>query len=174
MQVSSIAGRLLRLNLTVMNLNTYLEETFYFNDKVNKQLLTNIGILREPSEAIKLFSHLINCQIKWLARIVQNPDAPAMSWWEPVYEFNDLEPEWTRSLVPWIAYIREKTEDELSTEVTFVGFDGSLWAATPKDIALQLNYHSIHHRAQIQTILRQQGIQPDFVDYIGTKYRKLS
>jgi len=64
-------------------------------------------------------------------------------------------------------------EEELSTEVTFTGFDGGLYAATPKDIALQLNYHSIHHRAQMQTIIRKQGVEPDFVDYIGTKYRKL-
>jgi len=82
--------------------------------------------------------------------------------------------EWTKSLAPWLAYIRESTEEELLTEVTFVGLDGSIWAAAPKDIALQLNYHSIHHRAQIQTILRQQGIEPDFVDYIGIKYRKLN
>jgi uncharacterized damage-inducible protein DinB len=39
---------------------------------------------------------------------------------------------------------------------------------------MQLNSYLIHHRAQIQTILRQQGIEPDFVDYIGTRYRKLS
>ncbi|MBP9221492.1 MAG: hypothetical protein KBF42_08910 [Chitinophagales bacterium] len=36
---------------------------------------------------------------------------------------------------------------------------------------LQLNYHSIHHRAQMQMLIRQQGLVPDFVDYIGTKYR---
>jgi uncharacterized damage-inducible protein DinB len=60
------------------------------------------------------------------------------------------------------------------TEITFTGSDNTRWAATPKDIALQLNYHSIHHRAQIQSILRRQGVEPDFVDYIGTKYRKIS
>jgi uncharacterized damage-inducible protein DinB len=54
-----------------------------------------------------------------------------------------------------------------------VGYDGALWAAAPQDIALQLNYHSIHHRAQIQTILRREGIAPDFVDYIRTKYRRI-
>ena len=41
------------------------------------------------------------------------------------------------------------------------------------DIALQLNYHSIHHRAQMQMLIRQQGIEPDFIDYIGTKYKKV-
>jgi uncharacterized damage-inducible protein DinB len=42
------------------------------------------------------------------------------------------------------------------------------------DIALQLNYHSIHHRAQMQVLIRQQGMEPDFIDYIGTKYRKVT
>jgi len=48
-----------------------------------------------------------------------------------------------------------------------------MFAAAIKDIALQLNYHSIHHRAQIQTIIRSQGLEPEFVDYIATKYRRL-
>jgi uncharacterized damage-inducible protein DinB len=109
-----------------------------------------------------------------MARITQDPKAKTMSWWDPVYDFDRLEREWIESLDLWIKYIASKTEEELSAETTFIGFDGTIWAATPKDIALQLNYHSIHHRAQIQTIIRQQGIEPDFVDYIGTKYRKLS
>ena len=157
-----------------MLLTSYLIDTFNYNDTTNKNLLTKIKLLSDPAEAIKLFSHLINCQYKWFARITKDPNAKTMSWWKPVYQFDKLENEWTMSLNLWLGYISQNTEDELSTEVTFIGFDNSIWAATPKDIALQLNYHSIHHRAQIQTILRQQGIEPDFVDYIGTKYRKLS
>jgi hypothetical protein len=67
-----------------MQLNNYLEETFQFNDATNKKLLANIKLLPDPNEAIKLFSHLINCQYKWMARIVQNPGAPKMNWWEPL------------------------------------------------------------------------------------------
>jgi uncharacterized damage-inducible protein DinB len=157
-----------------MQLTSYLIDTFNYNDATNKNLLTKIKLLSDPAEAIKLFSHLINCQYKWFARITNDPNAKTMSWWEPVYQFDKLENEWATSLNLWLGYISQNTEDELSSEVTFIGLDNSIWAATPKDIALQLNYHSIHHRAQIQTILRQQGIEPDFVDYIGTKYRKLS
>jgi uncharacterized damage-inducible protein DinB len=156
-----------------MQLNSYLTDTFDYNDQTNKKLLGKIILLSDGTEAIKLFSHLINSQYKWMARILQDPNAAKMSWWEPVYDFDKLESEWTKSLNPWLTYINSKTEEELSTEVEFIGFDNSKWAASPKDIALQLNYHSIHHRAQIQTILRKQGIEPDFVDYIGTRYRKL-
>ncbi len=151
----------------------YLLDTFQFNSLTNKKLLARMAELPDGTEAVKLFSHLINCQYKWMARIQHNPAAPQMSWWEPVYEPGLLEMEWDKSLQPWLDYINANTDEQLATEVVFIGLDGSSWAATPQDIALQLNYHSIHHRAQIQTILRQQGIEPDFVDYIGTKYRKL-
>lgn len=157
-----------------MNWNDYLLETFDYNHEANKKLLKKIALLADKPEAIKLFSHLANCQLKWMARILQEPGANTLSWWDPVYPFDQLEVAWTGSLKLWRDYLTKRTEDELLTEVTFTGFDNKLWAATPKDIALQLNYHSIHHRAQIQTILRQQGIEPDFLDYIGTRYRRLS
>jgi uncharacterized damage-inducible protein DinB len=156
-----------------MEMKNYLKETFEYNSITNKKLLKKIALLPHREESIKLFSHLINCQYKWLARILKDAGYENMSWWDPVYDFDKLEEEWTKSLNIWIAYIDSVTEQELATETTFTGYDGSLWAATPKDIALQLNYHSIHHRAQIQTLIRQQGIEPDFVDYIGTKYRRI-
>ena len=155
-------------------MKNYLIETFNYNDATNKNLLSKINLLSDKKECVKLFSHLINCQYKWMARIMKDPNAKIMSWWDPIYDYEKLYEEWRKSLDLWISYIASKTDEELSTETTFIGFDGGTWAATPKDIALQLNYHSIHHRAQIQTIIREQGIEPDFVDYIGTKYRKLS
>lgn len=156
-----------------MLLKTYLLETFAFNDSVNRNLLDKINLLSDKTDCIKIFSHLINCQYKWMARIKQIPEAKHMSWWEPVYNIEDLANEWAKSLDIWISFINENTDDELSKEITYIGLDNTVWAATPKDIALQLNYHSIHHRAQIQMIIRQQGIEPDFIDYIGTKYRKV-
>ena len=157
-----------------MELRAYLIETFRFNDSANKKMLNKIRQLSDKAESIRLFSHLINCQYKWMGRIIQDPKAKLMSWWDPVYDENNLETEWTKSLNIWINYLENKPDDELIKEVTFIGYDDSLWAASPKDIALQLNYHSIHHRAQMQTLIRQQGLEPDFIDYIGTKYRKLS
>jgi uncharacterized damage-inducible protein DinB len=157
-----------------MNLNSYLTDTFCFNDKANRQILEKVKDIPGNEEIIKYFSHLINCQYKWLARILQNPQAQEMDWWLPLYTFSELENKWTDSLEKWLSYIGSKTEEELMTEISFIGFDGTPFAATPADIALQLNYHSIHHRAQMQTIIRQLGLTPDFVDYIGTRYRRLT
>ncbi|HMQ07329.1 MAG TPA: DinB family protein [Saprospiraceae bacterium] len=157
-----------------MELNKYLIDTFMFNDKVNRKVLEKMKKLPDQKEAIRLFSHLINSQNKWHARIMGDPDSQNLDWWVPVHPLDELESKWQESLERWLHFLADKTEEELVKEVTFIGYDGGVWAATTADIALQLNYHSIHHRAQIQSIIRQQGLVPGFVDYIGTRYRKLS
>jgi uncharacterized damage-inducible protein DinB len=152
----------------------YLTETFRYNDYANKLALAKIKELPEKEECIRLYSHLINSMNKWLGRIEKWPDYTEMDWSLPVYAFGELEAKWDECLKRWITFLESKTEDELFEEVEFIGFDGNDFAATIKDIALQLNYHSIQHRSQIQYLIRQQGIAPDFVDYIGTKYRRLN
>jgi uncharacterized damage-inducible protein DinB len=156
-----------------MEWKRYLIDTFEFNDRTNRKLLDMIGLLPEQAEAVRLFSHLINSQYKWMARIVGDPKSAEMDWWQPVYKYNELEEKWEDSLKVWMGYLDSRSDADLIKDVEFTGYDGGRWAAKPLDIALQLNYHSIHHRAQIQTIIRAQGLTPDFVDYIGTKYRKL-
>ena len=156
-----------------MEMKQYLTTTFRWNDRANRQVLGKIRELPDQEQSIKFFSHLINSQNKWLKRIEAFPNDPGMSWWKPVYALDQLEAEWEKSVGAWLALIESKSEQELFNEVKWVGFDGAHWTAPLKDIALQLNYHSIHHRAQIQTIIRAQGLEPDFVDYIGTVYRKI-
>ena len=156
-----------------MELRQYLVDTFLYNDYANKLVLTKIRQLPDKKDAVRFFSHLINSQNKWLKRIEVYPEDPRMDWWEPVYELDELESKWNESLQRWLSYLDSVSEEELFSEKKFIGYDGAHWAVPLKDIALQLNYHSIHHRAQIQTIIRQQGLEPDFVDYIGTKYKRL-
>jgi uncharacterized damage-inducible protein DinB len=157
-----------------MEMKEYLIQTFNYNDRANRQILESIAKLPEKEQCIKFFSHLINSQKKWMARIIEYPNNPEMSWWDPVYPFEKLEEEWSNSLGAWIRFLQEKTESSLAEEVLFVGYDGSKFSATLQDIALQLNYHNIHHRAQIQMLIREQGFDAPFVDYIGTVYKKLA
>jgi uncharacterized damage-inducible protein DinB len=156
-----------------MEIKQYLIETFNYNDYANRLVLKKIKELPEKDEAIKLFSHIINAQNKWLARILKDPGAHTISPWDPIYNLDDLEIKWDESLKRWIDFLSGKTEEEMFEQEVFIVSDGGRWAAILKDIPLQLNYHSIHHRAQIQTIIRKQGLKPDLVDYIGTVYKKI-
>ena len=140
-----------------MQLKEYLIEAFQFNDGANKKLVEKIKLLDDTAQSVKLFSHLINTQYKWMATIMQSRGYEKMSWWEPVYNLGKLEEEWDKSTSLWISYIDGKTDEELLTENISIDFENAIWAAILKDIALQLNYHSIHHRAQIQTIDQATG-----------------
>jgi uncharacterized damage-inducible protein DinB len=151
----------------------HLIETFRFNDFANQKMLEKIKALPDQEQSIKLFSHLINSQNKWMTRIILNEKSPEMSWWEPVYPLDELSAKWTESVETWIKFIGDKSEEEIFETILFIGWEGGDWEARLSDIALQVNYHSIHHRAQIQMLIREQDIEPDFIDYIGTKYKKI-
>ena len=156
-----------------MEIRQHLIDVFQFNDQANRRMIAKIRSLPNPAEPVRFISHMINSQNKWMARILQYPNAPKMDWWEPVYKLDDLEPEWGTSVTRWITFLEMKEEPQLFEEVYFIGKDDGRWSAPLKDIALQLNYHSFHHRAQIQMMIRSQGVEPDFIDYIGASYKKL-
>jgi uncharacterized damage-inducible protein DinB len=158
----------------MIEMKQYLIDTFNFNDYANRKILCKIKELPDKEGCIKYFSHLINSQNKWLDRILKFPGESKLDWWVPVYDLNIIENEWSISLKAWINFLEKKKEDEIFIQTKFIGYDGGTWTAEIKDIALQLNYHSFHHRAQIQTLIRQQGLEPDFIDYIGIKYKKIS
>lgn len=137
-------------------------------------VLESIAELPEKDEAVKLLAHIINSQFKWLDRLERYPNDTKRDWSVPVYAIEDMEQELDKSTEAWIDFIEGKTEEELNEEVNYIGFDGGHWSAALKDIALQLTYHSIHHAAQIQLLIRQQGMEPKFIDYIATKWKKIS
>ncbi|NJM24988.1 MAG: DinB family protein [Bacteroidia bacterium] len=153
-------------------MKAYLLETFRFNDEANKKMIEKIKTLTMQEDAVRHMSHLINSQDKWMARISMYPQKPYMDWWLPVYPLDSLAHEWRRSVNAWIQYLEKVDEAALHEDAHFIGYDDKHWSTPLKDIALQLNYHSIHHRAQVQLFIRNQGVEPDFIDYIGTKYTK--
>jgi uncharacterized damage-inducible protein DinB len=144
----------------------YLIDTFKFNDYANKTVLQAIKKMSEPEKAVYLFSHLINSQNKWMAGIMNKPNLTEYEWFKPVYKLDELEAKWEESLNTWLNFLEGKSEDDLEQEIIYEFAKGKIGAKII-DTALQLNYHSIHHRAQIATLLRQQNIAPPFVDYIG-------
>jgi uncharacterized damage-inducible protein DinB len=110
---------------------------------------------------------------KWMAGIKNEPNASQLNWWNPVYPLEGLEAEWQKCFQLWIDYLNGKTDEEIGREINLINFEGGSWAVKLQDIALQLNYHSIHHRAQIQYLIRKQGLKPAYIEYIGDKYRKI-
>lgn len=152
----------------------YLQDFFNYNSKANKQLLEAIYQLPQKDESVKLFSHLILAQDKWFNRITNEKDDSSNHWMLPVVPLNELAFRWDQSINRWLSLIEQKSDTELQDDVVFKrASDGKVMGIKLIDLILQLNYHIIHHRAQINTLISKQGITPPQTDYIFTKLREL-
>lgn len=151
-------------------MKTHLIDSLKYNDWANQKLLSVIKQLPNKEESITLFSHLINAQDKWYNRITNQQNDQSLSWSTPVFLLEELEERWENSVTVWIELINSKTEFELQENVIFTrASDGKQMGIKLVDLVLQLNYHSIHHRAQINKLMSRQGITPPATDYIFTK-----
>lgn len=151
---------------------SFLQDIFRFNEDANLRLTEFVSQLPENGEMLRHLSHLANCQYKWLDRIRIYPGTSGLDWWLPEYSVDELRGHFRDSTAAWIDFLSERKEEDLGTAVPFIGMDGSNWEASVKDIALQLNFHSFHHRAQVNLLIRQAGHKPPFIDYIRTHSKK--
>lgn len=145
----------------------YLIDTFNFNDWANKKTLAAMEQLSDKKESAILFSHLIRAQNKWLSRIANDSAETEIKWFDEAYNFDELSARWKESLDEWLKLLNNLDENDLNNQVTFdPQSDEPSGTSKLLDVVLQLNYHSILHRAQICLRLHDQGIEPPHVDYI--------
>lgn len=151
----------------------HLIDSFKYNDWANTNLLEAIKQLPDNEKSVKLFSHLIHAQDKWYNRITKQVDDSSIDWMGSSFTIDGLELKWNESIYKWIKLIEKKNETDLQQDVVFSRVsDGKQMGIKLVDLCLQLNYHSIHHRAQINTLISQQGLTPPATDYIFTKLKE--
>ncbi len=151
----------------------YLLDFFKYTDWANRKLLESIKVMPEKEEAVKLFSHFITAQDKWMNRMTKEMDDASLSWMGPFFPLDELEGTWKESVGRWMTFLNARSDPDMETAYVFQRpQDGRKFCVKLRDIALQLNYHAIHHRAQIIRLIRQQGMTPPSLDYILTVLKK--
>lgn len=145
----------------------YLIDTFHFNDWANKRTLEAMRKMPDDKESANLFSHLIRAQDKWMRRIERDPAETEIKWFDEAYPSEELNSRWNASLNEWLNFLSDLKDTDLNKQIKFAPApDEPDGANLLRDVVLQLNYHSILHRAQICLRLYDQGIEPPHVDYI--------
>jgi uncharacterized damage-inducible protein DinB len=144
----------------------YLINTFRFNDWAHRKMLAATLEMTDKKEAAAIFSHIIAVQDKWMRRAKNDPSEAELKWWD-IFEYDELETRWAASLNEWIEYLAGLEDGDVESQVAYApGPDDNGSSQSLRDIVLQLNYHSIHHRAEIGLRIRDQGLQPPAMDYI--------
>jgi uncharacterized damage-inducible protein DinB len=145
----------------------HIIDTFRFNDWANKKMLEAMRQLDDMSGALAIFSHIITLQDKWLLRAKRDPSQSGIKWWDTPLGYDELAGRWEQSLNGWLRYLEPLDEAEIGREIQFTPETGDNGDRhTLRNVLLQLNYHSILHRAEIGLRLRDQGVEPPAVDYI--------
>ncbi len=142
-------------------MNDQLIDLFNYHQSLNKQLI-HLLISNEkklPDEAFYLYSHCINANQIWNARIAGEPSFAPFEV-HPTANFEKLESanfEKTHQLL---------ANTNLSQVVHYQSSTGEDFQNTVGEIYFHLVNHYTHHKAQISTLLRQNGIPPLKSDYI--------
>ena len=152
----------------------YLIDFFKYNDWANRQLIDSIKKLPDQDESARLVSHIIASHKKWLNRITREFDDKTLAWFDTPLPVDQLDEQWRECIVKWIGFLEKAQDSQLANDLIFQRpSDGKRISVKIRDVILQINYHSIHHRAQIYRIIRQQGQTPPATDYIFTVLREV-
>lgn len=140
-------------------------ELFRFQNEINKRFLICFENNEDkvPDKALLLMSHVINAQHIWNARILDLPQAYKVF---EVHSLSKLKSIQTDNNI--------KTEEiingnKLSQVLSYTNSAGKSYQNSVKEILLHVCNHSTYHRGQINSLLRQNGINPVICDYIAYK-----
>ncbi|HSI91018.1 MAG TPA: DinB family protein [Adhaeribacter sp.] len=142
-------------------LKKYAEYNIWANSRLLKHLDQLPG--EAPATALRLFSHVLNAQAIWIARLTGTV-SPVKVWQEHSLEtLHTLHEDTSNRL-----YDLLKSADiaEFNREIKYTNSEGLDFTNRVCDIFTHVFNHSTYHRAQVATALRQAGFEPINTDYI--------
>jgi uncharacterized damage-inducible protein DinB len=117
-----------------------------------------------PVEAAREFAHVLGSEENWLARLESR--APRVPIW-PEASLSDLMQLALDVQVGFARHLDTLIEADLHRIVSYTNSAGILFETSVRDILHHVFLHAQYHRGKINLLLRQAGLAPVPVDYIG-------
>lgn len=137
------------------------ERQIAYNLWANKLILKTVGaseIIKRDKDILKQLGHLINVQIEWFNRVM-NEAGKTVIW--PELSFEECEELMSSSSLALNELIPRSGEI-----CSYRNSNGTEYKTKVSDIIQHVIIHGQHHRAQIALLLRQKGITPPGTDLI--------
>ena len=152
-----------------------LEKLGAFNVWANTTVLNRLNEVAAtgqeiPPLVLRLFSHALNAQAIWIARIGGTP-SPVKVWQEhDLAACHQLHAQTSETLHQIMV---QADETELQRLISYTNSLGDKYDSMVHDILTHAVVHASYHRAQVATRLRDHGLEPVNSDFI-TYCRELS
>ena len=148
-------------------LQKYADYNIWANDRLLKHLNQLPG--EAPAQALKLFSHVLNAQHIWIARMTDTV-CPVKVWQE--HSLEKLQELHDYSSNKLYELLKDADLDEFNREIKYSNSQGMAYTNRVCDIFTHVFNHCTYHRAQVATHLRQNGfeqINTDYITYVRIK-----
>ena len=152
-----------------------IEKLAAYNVWANDTLLAHLdkavaGGAEIPAAALRLFSHVLNAQAIWIARLTDTQN-PVKVWQEHTLEgLHQLHAQTSNRL---LQMAQAADDTELYRTITYTNSVGDAYVSQVSDVLTHVHVHANYHRGQVATRLRDNGLEPINTDFI-TYCRELS
>jgi uncharacterized damage-inducible protein DinB len=146
----------------IVNVADYLKRQFIYDGWANREVLKAIRAAGDGDKrSLQLMAHILAASRVWLERLKQVPQSV------PVWPQSDLaacESEAKKLECEWLDYLNSVSD--LSQSVTYKNTKGESWSSSIGDVLTHVLMHSVYHRGQIASHMREQGHTPAYTDFI--------
>ncbi|MCS4304654.1 damage-inducible protein DinB [Chryseobacterium pennae] len=136
------------------------EYTYHFNVEMIKVISENRKLVDDKT--ISLINHTLNAQQIWNARILGEP---TFEVWQ-VNSFESLNEINHQNFVKSIEIVKDS---DLEKRIEYQNSRGTKFENSIFEMLFHAINHSTYHRGQINSLLKQNGIEPILTDYIFYK-----
>ncbi len=137
-----------------------VEYTYHFNNEMIRIISENIS--KVDYKIISLINHTLNAQQVWNSRILNEK---SFEVWQ-INSFEKLEEINNQNFQTSIQIIENSDFDQ---RIEYQNSKGTEFENTIFELLFQAVNHSTYHRGQINSLLKQSGIEPILTDYIFYK-----
>lgn len=144
--------------------NDVLKNLSEYNIWANQTMLDVFsGLPSVPNNAARIFSHALNAQAIWIARIT-GTQSPVKVWQE--HSLEELKKLHASASYKIAELVSNADEQEFNRLIEYKNSQGNQYSTRVLDILTHAFNHATYHRAQVATDLRKNGHTPPNTDYV--------
>lgn len=143
-----------------------IRKLYQFDYWANQETLAGLGALTSGSEKpLKYFSHVIAAQRIWRKRFDDPAPASGDAW--PALTLDDCKQAIGELRAQWAELLGKMTEEKLGEDLVYKTLKGVDFRTPIRDVLTHVITHSVHHRGQTASAIRDAGGRPSATDYIA-------
>lgn len=155
-----------------MTSNDVLQNLAEYNVWANGRILKSLDQIQGelPEYSQLMFSHVLNAQAIWIARITGTKSPVTVMQVHSLEELHQLHDQTSPKLVE--LYSRAD-EAELDRNIDYTNTQGKQYSTKVRDILTHAINHATYHRAQATRHIRLAGHEPinsDYITYVRIQY----